>query len=1236
MPKPTYNADDIQSLEGLEAVRKRPGMYIGSTDGRGLQHCMWEIIDNAVDEAIAGHCTAITVILRKDHSVEVQDNGRGIPVDTNAKAGISGVELIFTKLHAGGKFGGSGYTVSGGLHGVGASVVNALSSRLDVEVDRGGATYTMSFCRGVPGTFSDKGTFAEKSGLVKTRGAKPDHDGTRVRYWADRTIFLAEADIDLSLTYDRARQTAFLVPGLEITVIDERPDGDSVVEVFRFDGGTRDFVEFIAPAGDLPICDPVVITGSSTFEETVPVLDDGGQMVSRTVTRELTVDIAIRWGVGYDTTMRSFVNIIATPKGGTHVAGFERALTKSLGDIASSTKVSKNNEEAPTKDDVMEGMSAVVCVRLAEPQFEGQTKEILGTAAASKIVADIVSEGLRNWAAAKTTKNDARKVAEKVVNAGRTRRALRLQKETLRRKTALESSSMPAKLADCRSEDLERTELILVEGDSAMGSCKYARNSEFQALLPLRGKILNTFRATEKQMLENNECAAIITAMGAGSGKSFDIDSMRYGKLILMSVTGDTPVLIEENGQLKLRSIGPLVDTWLDAGTEVPTASTVSFDQARSKSNIAPLKKVIRHRYQGILRTVTTEYGRSVSVTGGHSVFTYDNDKVNLRTADTLKIGDLVVAPRSTPRSRTPQVEIDLLRLLRDAGFADAVRVEGEDVRHLRLDQAARNMRGAASIEGRVELPVSAWTVLAQKRRNQGLTQSDMARHLGYKQAISICSWELGKGYPPVSAFRKYLELLEDPWPAEAILGVSMRDRLAAFPESSANALYRKTSSAAWLTDLTNEEVSLLGRDVVLYTRAHRHLAIPRFMPITEDFCEFLGWYTAEGSKANTQVKLSLGEDDDIYLPRILRLIKDTFGVDAVVGYPIDKPHARELRLHAPLVSRLIYALGLGGNAAEKRIPDLMFNVDESCQMAFLAGWYLGDGTKGKSDDLLVINSASQDLISDALYMLGQFGVVASMTSLAEKIHPQVRPPGYIASGPRYTLSICGYYNMWRLRRIWQDAVNAPLIRESLHNASHEMKSVRATPISDTLMALPITKITDEVVDTVVYDFSVQDDESFIAGLAGGLAVHNTDADVDGSHIRCLILTLCYRYMRPLIEAGRVYAAVPPLRGITLSGSGEKIYTYSDADHTAKLAELEAAGKKIKGTQRYKGLGEMDAEQLADTTMDIETRTLRRITMDDASAAAELFDTLMGADVAPRRDFIVDNALTIDRESLDI
>jgi DNA gyrase subunit B len=535
-----YTARHLLVLEGLEAVRKRPGMYIGSTDSRGLMHCLWEIIDNSVDEALGGYCDHIEVILHDDASVEVRDNGRGIPVDVEPKTGLSGVEVVMTKLHAGGKFGGGSYAASGGLHGVGASVVNALSARLDVEVDRAGNTHAISFRRGVPGAFAAAGPDAkfETGGLRKTKRVPKTRTGTRVRYWADRQIFLKDAKLSLDHLHQRARQTAFLVPGLTIVVRDEfglGEGGSKGEESFRFDGGISEFCEYLAT--DKAVCDVLRFSGQGTFKETVPVLDEHGQMTPTQVTRELDVDVAMRWGTGYDTNLKSFVNIIATPKGGTHVAGFETAVTSTMNEVLRGKKLLRVAEDDIVKDDALEGLTAVVTVRLSEPQFEGQTKEVLGTSAARRIVNTVIAKELKAFLT--STKRDAaaqaRVVMEKAVAAARTRIAARQHKDAQRRKTALESSSLPAKLADCRSDDVDRSELFIVEGDSALGTAKLARNSEFQALLPIRGKILNVQKSSVTDMLKNAECGAIIQVIGAGSGRTFDIDAARYGKIIMMT-----------------------------------------------------------------------------------------------------------------------------------------------------------------------------------------------------------------------------------------------------------------------------------------------------------------------------------------------------------------------------------------------------------------------------------------------------------------------------------------------------------------------------------------------------------------------------------------------------------------------------------------------------------------------------------------------------------------------------
>ncbi|HYN68217.1 MAG TPA: DNA topoisomerase IV subunit B, partial [Ornithinibacter sp.] len=543
-----YTAHHLQVLEGLEAVRKRPGMYIGSTDSRGLMHCLWEIIDNAVDEALGGHCDSVEVILHHDGSVEVRDNGRGVPVDIEPRTGLTGVELVYTRLHAGGKFGGGSYTASGGLHGVGGSVVNALSSRLDVEVDRGGKTYAMSFRRGEPGVFSDvagaKGTkdpehhftpYVDISELEVIGRTRRGVTGTRVRYWADPQIFLRDAAFDLEGLVARARQTSFLVPGLTLVIRDERGE-EPTKEVFLHDGGISEFCEFLAP--DPAVTDVWRLQGSGSFKETVPVLDAKGHMSPTEVERECAVDVAVRWGTGYDTRVSSFVNIIATPKGGTHLAGFDQALLKVLRrQLEVNARRLKVGSDKLEKDDALAGLTAVVTVRLAEPQFEGQTKEVLGTNAVRAIVARVVEKELteRLTSTKRGEKQQAALLLEKVTSEMKSRISARLHKETQRRKTALESSTLPAKLADCRSTDVERTELFIVEGDSALGTAKLARSSDHQALLPIRGKILNVQKASVTDMLGNAECAAIIQVIGAGSGRTFDLESARYGKVIIMT-----------------------------------------------------------------------------------------------------------------------------------------------------------------------------------------------------------------------------------------------------------------------------------------------------------------------------------------------------------------------------------------------------------------------------------------------------------------------------------------------------------------------------------------------------------------------------------------------------------------------------------------------------------------------------------------------------------------------------
>lgn len=548
----SYGADDLTHLEGLDAVRLRPGMYIGSTDRPGIYgRLIAEIVDNAVDEAMAGRCSRIGITVGDDGSVTVDDDGAGIPTGMNAKTGMSGVTLVFTKLHAGGKFGGGGYKVSGGLHGVGASVVNALSARLDVTVRRDGRRYEHSFSRGVPGRFKGTGPAAKftSGGELRdvARSAKKDGTGTSVQFWPDEALLTGVGHVDADALRERAERTAYLVPGLTMSVTDARsverggpdvPAGDpSRTSVYASEGGVVDYVNAICGRkGWTPVAGPVHLTGEGTFTEAVPVADTDGAATLTEVERHVEVDVALIWTDGDEPAVTSVVNIVPTPNGGTHLAGFDRALTRAVNEAAKDLKVMKAADSPAKKDDVQEGLVAVVAVRVPEPKFVGQTKEELGTGEVTSIAYGVVADGMRDWFATAKHRSAAKAALGRVVESVRIREAARERRDLVRRKSALESSSsLPAKLKDCRSSDTDRTELFIVEGDSALGTGLGARDSEFQAMLPLRGKILNAAKARESEVLRNEECSAIISSLGAGSGKSFDLSAMRYQRVVLMA-----------------------------------------------------------------------------------------------------------------------------------------------------------------------------------------------------------------------------------------------------------------------------------------------------------------------------------------------------------------------------------------------------------------------------------------------------------------------------------------------------------------------------------------------------------------------------------------------------------------------------------------------------------------------------------------------------------------------------
>ena len=494
-----YGADQIQILEGLEAVRKRPGMYIGSTSERGLHHLVYEIVDNAVDEALAGFCNHIIVSINEDGTVTVEDDGRGIPVGINSKAGIPAVEVVFTVLHAGGKFGGGGYKVSGGLHGVGASVVNALSNWLEVEIYRDGKVYKQRYERGkTMYPLKEVGTCDE------------NHTGTKVTFLPDETIF-ETTTFDFNTLKVRLRETAFLTKNLRITLQDKREDPINE-RIFHYEGGIKEFVTYLNKGNQELYPDVIYCEGEK----------DG-----------VYVEVAMQHNDSYNDSSYSFVNNIITPEGGTHLAGFRSALTKTFNTYARDAKILKENESAFSGEDIREGLTAIISIKIGEPQFEGQTKQKLGNSEARGAVDSIVSEQLTYFL--EQNPQVAKAICEKTLLAQRAREAARKARDLTRRKTALEGTSLPGKLADCSDKDPKNCEIFIVEGDSAGGSAKTARSRATQAILPLRGKILNVEKAREDKIYANAEIKAMITAFGTGIHEDFDISKLRYHKIIIMT-----------------------------------------------------------------------------------------------------------------------------------------------------------------------------------------------------------------------------------------------------------------------------------------------------------------------------------------------------------------------------------------------------------------------------------------------------------------------------------------------------------------------------------------------------------------------------------------------------------------------------------------------------------------------------------------------------------------------------
>ncbi len=785
---------------------------------------------------------------------------------------------------------------------------------------------------------------------------------------------------------------------------------------------------------------------------------------------------------------------------------------------------------------------------------------------------------------------------------------------------AVHPLNMPADVYDLTVDSYHN--FALASGVFVHNSAKQGRDRHFQAILPLRGKILNTERATLNKILDSNEIKTLVSALGVGIREDFNLEKLRYGRVIIMSVAGDESTLVmDEAGRTEFVKIGDFIDDCMEGRRNPDRYQVMSFDLNTHETRFRPLKAVIRHAHEEPMYRLRTRYNRSVKVTSSHSVFVLENGQVRLKKGNEIRPGDLLVASRRLPRPATSPVFVDLLLTFYQAGLTNGLYLKGEGVRRIAAQRVmAKTARPELWSEPRVTMPAERWQQLAAHRQSAGVSQMQVASAVGVKQPITISHWERGVNRPILPHFTGYLKAIGWDRDVDYALIPSKLDERLAQDDASKNARWREVSNYKPFKDFTAAEISQLGMGVQIVPQAHGERAFERYLPVSRELLWFLGWFVAEGTLSAHQVSLNLGTKDGRFLDELSAAIESVFGE---VPRRYDDPDSQGIKLyfHSVAAARLLKAWGLDRRAHEKKLPDIVFSLPESLQLAFLEGYFLGDGTTGGKNISFTTNSAA--LKEGLLYLLGQLGLIASTS----EFEPSTLPGASIQTRrPYFNISIAGKDQLVQCRTVWQRHANAYLLDE--HLARPGRKALDFVPIGDDLMGLEV--LSAEVIEPVgqyVYDFSVQDDENFICGT-GGLCAHNTDADVDGAHIRTLLLTFFFRYMTALIQNGHLFIAQPPIFRLEWKKQVEYVYPESNLKEDQLLAKYLARypePTKV-SVQRYKGLGEMNPEQLWETTMNPARRTLLKVTYEDAAEADRTFDMLMGPSVPPRRKFIQTHA----------
>jgi DNA gyrase B subunit len=751
----------------------------------------------------------------------------------------------------------------------------------------------------------------------------------------------------------------------------------------------------------------------------------------------------------------------------------------------------------------------------------------------------------------------------------------------------------------------------LASGIFVHNSAKQGRDRRFQAILPLRGKILNIEKTDDAKIYKNNEIQSLITALGLGiRGDEFDPAQLRYHRIVIMSVAGDESTLVmDDTGKTEFVKIGEFIDDCIEGKRTTERYQVISFDPNTNLTRFRPLKAVIRHPHEEAMYKITTCYNRSVKVTSSHSVFVYENGEVKLKKGDEIKEGDLLVASRRLPRPSNYTTNIDLLKTFYQSGLTDSLYLQGEDVRQITSKRVlAKLEKPDLYSQPRVMLTVEGWQELIKQRQTQNISQKEVATLCGVKQPITVSHWERGVNLPTLPHFLNYVEAIGAD---ENVVYETIPSKIEEWlnnSDDSKNARWREVSNYKLISYFTPSELAQMGEDVQIVPQAHQNKAFNRYFPVTKELVWFLGWYLAEGSLSKHQVSLSLGKKDEQFIPELTQVIEKVFGETPRCYYDKDSEGIK-LYFHSVAATRLLKSWGLGKKAHQKPLPDLIFSLSEDLQYTFLEGYFLGDGTTVGKNISFITNSAP--LKEGLLYLFGQLGLIASNTKHQPQSNDKI-----ITKHPYYSVTICGKGQLNLCKAIWQRHHNHQQVKDYL--AKPIRKDLDCVAISDDLIGLKVISNHEiELVGDYVYDFSVEDDENFICG-SGGVACHNTDADVDGSHIRTLLLTFFYRYQRALVEEGYIYIACPPL--YKLERGKNHFYCYSERELQQKIAEFPANANY--NIQRFKGLGEMMPQQLWDTTMNPETRMMKRVEIEDAAQADHIFTVLMGDRVAPRREFI--------------